>query len=62
MYRQSPQKILPYELGSTHVQAVEELHSRDFIATLVRENLQEAQARMKRDAGKNEDRLRIPRG
>lgn len=48
MYGQSPPKMLLYEVGSTSVQAVEEkLRNWEFIAKLIKENLKEAQARMK---------------
>ncbi|XP_035546748.1 uncharacterized protein LOC118348705 [Juglans regia] len=48
VYGQAPPCLLPYEPRSTTVQAVEEeMKSQDFILTLVRENLQETQARMK---------------
>lgn len=48
VYGQPPPRLMPYEPGTTRVQAVEdELRSRDFILTLIRENLQEAQAKMK---------------
>jgi hypothetical protein len=41
-------KISPFEAGTTKVQAVEEeLKSRDFILKLLKENLHEAQTRMK---------------
>jgi hypothetical protein len=39
---------VPYELGTTRVHAVkEELRSREYILTLIKETLQEAQAKMK---------------
>ena len=48
VYGQPPPRLLPYEPGSTRVQAVEEeLKDRHFIHKLVQENLKEAQARMK---------------
>ncbi|XP_042964607.1 uncharacterized protein LOC122298822 [Carya illinoinensis] len=48
VYGHPPLRMLPHEPGSTQVQAVDdELKSRDFIATLVRENLHEAKNRMK---------------
>ena len=48
VYGQPPPRLLPYESGSTRVQAVEEeLKDRHFILKLVKENLKEAQARMK---------------
>jgi hypothetical protein len=53
VYGQEPPRLLPYESGTTTVQAVEdEMKSRDFILTLARENLQEAQTRMKLYADK----------
>ena len=53
VYGQEPSRLLPYEPGTTTVQAVEdEMKSRDFILTLARENLQEAQTRMKLYADK----------
>ncbi|KAA8514829.1 hypothetical protein F0562_018008 [Nyssa sinensis] len=53
VYGQEPPRLLPYEPGATTVQAVEdEMRSRDFILTLARENLQEAQTRMKLYADK----------
>lgn len=54
VYGYAPPRLQPYEVGSTAVQAVEEeMKSRDFILTLVRENLQESQARMKHFADKH---------
>ena len=48
VYGQPPPRLLPYEPGSTQVQAVEEeLKDRHCIHKLVQENLKEAQARMK---------------
>jgi len=48
VYGYPPPKLLPYEAGTTRVQAVEEdLRSQDFILTLLRENLQDAQEMMK---------------
>ncbi|XP_040996040.1 uncharacterized protein LOC121242214 [Juglans microcarpa x Juglans regia] len=53
VYRQPPPRLLPYEPGSTALQVVEEeMRSQDFILALVRENLQEAQTRIKRYAYK----------
>ena len=54
VYGQPPPRLQPFEPHSTAVQAVEdELKSRDFILSLVRENLQDAQTRMKHFADKN---------
>lgn len=48
VYGQAPPRMLPFEYGSTKVQAVEdELRTRDFISNLIRENLREAQNKMK---------------
>jgi hypothetical protein len=45
IYGYPPPTLLPFEFGATRVQAVEdELRSREFILTLLKENLQEAQA------------------
>ena len=45
--------MLPYESGVTKVQAIdEEPRSREFIAKLIKENLQQAQAKMKYFADK----------
>lgn len=53
VYGQPRPQMLPYESGATKVQAVdEELRSREFIANLIKENLQEAQAKMKYFADK----------
>jgi hypothetical protein len=47
-------RLMPFEPGPTKVQAVEdELKSREFILTLIRENLQDAQAQMKHFADQN---------
>jgi hypothetical protein len=55
MYGYPPPVLLPYEHSATRVQAVEdELQRRDFILTLIKENLQEAQACMKFFANKNQ--------
>jgi transposase InsO family protein len=55
VYGYPPPRLLPYEPGTTSVQAVEDtLKTREFILSLIRENLQDAQARMKLFA----DRLR----
>jgi hypothetical protein len=48
VYGYSPPRLLPYEPGTTSVQAVEEtLKTREFILSLIRQNLQDAQDRMK---------------
>ena len=53
VYGQEPPRLLPYEPGTTAVQAVEdEMKSRDFILTLAQENLQKGQTRMKLYADK----------
>ena len=53
VYEQEPPRLLPYEPGTTAVQAVEdEMKSRDFILTLAQENLQKGQTRMKLYADK----------
>ena len=53
VYGRAPPHLLPYEPGTTAVQAVEdELRSREHILALARENLQAAQTRMKNFADK----------
>ncbi|KAA8531351.1 hypothetical protein F0562_006060 [Nyssa sinensis] len=53
VYRQKTPQLLPYEPRTMAVQVVEdEMRSQDFIFTLVRENLQEAQTQMKHYADK----------
>jgi hypothetical protein len=48
VYRQPPPQLMPHEPGSTRVHAVdEELKSRDYLLALIKENLQEAQSKMK---------------
>uniref|UniRef100_A0A6N2KZ88 Integrase catalytic domain-containing protein n=1 Tax=Salix viminalis TaxID=40686 RepID=A0A6N2KZ88_SALVM len=48
VYGYPPPRLLPYEAGTTTVQAVdEELRSRELILSLARENLKESQSRMK---------------
>jgi hypothetical protein len=48
VYGYPPPRLLPYEPGTTSVQAVEEtLKSKEFIISLIRENLEYAQSRMK---------------
>ena len=55
VYGRPPPKLLPYEHGTTAVQAVEdELKDREHILTLARENLREAQTRMKMYADKKQ--------
>ena len=54
VYGKAPPRLLPFELGSTTNQVVEdEMKSRDFIIKLARENLHETQARIKHFANKN---------
>lgn len=54
VYGYSPPKLLTYILGTIQNQAVEEtLKSRDQILQLLKANLQDAQARMKRNADLN---------
>ena len=53
VYGRPPPRLLPYEPGTTVVQAVDdELKTRELILALARENLQEAQSRMKLYADK----------
>lgn len=43
IYGQLPPRMLPYEVGSTKVKGIDkELRTREFIAKLIKENLQEA--------------------
>jgi transposase InsO family protein len=54
VYSYPPPALLTHEHGDTRVQAVDnELRSREFILTLLKENMQEAQAGMKFFADKN---------
>jgi hypothetical protein len=54
VYEYPPPRLLPYEPGTTSVQAVEDtLKSREFILSLIRENLEDAQSRMKMYADKH---------
>ena len=53
VYGRVPPPLLPYEPGTTVVQAVEnELRDREHILALAQENLQETQLRMKNFADK----------
>jgi hypothetical protein len=55
VYGHPPPRLMPFEIGTTKVQAVEnQLKSQDFILKLIQENLRDSQARMKHFA----DRLR----
>jgi hypothetical protein len=48
VYGYPPPRLMPFEPGTTKVQVVEnELKSKEFILKLLRENLQDAQSRMK---------------
>jgi hypothetical protein len=48
VYGQPPPRLLPYEPGATRVHTVdEELKSRDYILALIKENLRDAQSKMK---------------
>jgi hypothetical protein len=54
VYRFLPPPLLPYEPSTSSVQAVDEtLKSREFIHSLIRENLEDAQSRMKVYADKH---------
>ncbi|KAA8534356.1 hypothetical protein F0562_031893 [Nyssa sinensis] len=53
IYGQLPPRLLPYEPGTTKVQAVDdELRNREFIAKLIKENLQESHSKIKYFADK----------
>lgn len=53
VYGYQAPRLVPYEPGTTSVQAVEDnLKTREFILTLIQENLKEAQAKMKYYADK----------
>jgi hypothetical protein len=53
VYGFPPPRLMPFEAGTTKVQAMEkELKSREFILKLLKENIQDAQSRMKHFADK----------
>jgi hypothetical protein len=52
VYGFPPPRLMPFEAGTTKVQAMEkELKSREFILKLFKENIQDAQSRMKTFCG-----------